>query len=166
MALNWKDRVDDQDIIYADDVNSLARGIQDVEKGLQNYSETAQNNINAEVSARQSADNALSSRVTTLEDKAHTHGNKDVIDGITADDIEKWNSSKDVDVSETIFGILDEINLLYNIIGVTSYDGGIFGMTQDGAALDGGDFENEPEESFDCGGFEPLAIAVVDGGQY
>lgn len=165
----------------------------------QSADSTLQTNINTEVSARKSADTALDTRVTAVEETSHTHANKSVIDGITADDVENWNgiteqvtqtqldaaiaaeaeerdaadngiieslSEHEAYADELFYGLLEELLLLRNLIGVTSYDGGIFGMAQDGAALNGGDFDSEIEEGFDCGGFEPLATAVVDGGQY
>ena len=36
----------------------------------------------------------LSNKVTTLEGKAHTHDNKEVIDGITAEKVEAWDGSE------------------------------------------------------------------------
>ena len=37
---------------------------------------------------------ALSNKVTALEDKAHTHDNKEVIDGITAEKVAAWDGSE------------------------------------------------------------------------
>ena len=134
--------------------------------------------------------------------KLHTHTNKSVLDGITADDIAAWDSIKE-QVSKTqldeaiaaeeaertesdntiiamlnaakayledmCFSFTDEFQRVYAAIGVTMYDGGIFGMEQSDIALDGGDFTEETTGNVDCGGFEPLTAevsAVVDGGEY
>lgn len=138
--------------------------------------------ITAEAAARESADNALSDRAETLEGKAHTHPNADVLDGITADDVEAWNgikeqvTQKQLDAAiayfeEIGFSLSAQFAMLMTALGVVVYDGGWFGEEQDGVSLDGGAFEDENLVLFDCGGFEPLSIgittdAVTDGGTY
>lgn len=72
-------------------------------------------------------------------------------------------------LEDMCFSITDEFQRFYNALGITVYDGGIFGMEQNDTALDGGNFDGEPEESFDCGGFEPITEgigAVLDGGTF
>ena len=69
------------------------------------------------------------------------------------------------------FGFSDEFQRVYAAMGVTVYDGGIFGMKQSEIAIDGGDFADEITGTVDCGGFEPIIIstetgAVIDGGEY
>lgn len=149
--------------------------------------------ITEEKTVRASADNALSGRVTVVEGKAHTHTNKSVLDGITAERVNVWDSiteqvtqtQLDEAISaeaaerksafeylqEICFGLLDEFKNIYGAIGVTVYDGGYFTQKQNGIALDGGDFTDEIMGTVDCGGFEPYRLtaevgAVVDGGNY
>lgn len=156
--------------------------------------------ITEEKNARINADNALSGRVDVLESKSHIHANKSVLDGITASDITAWNGIKEqvtqsqldeaisAEAAERItgdkanaslfeylkeicFGFSDEFKSIYEAIGVTVYDGGLFGMKQADIAFDGGDFTDEIMGTVDCGGFEPYRLtaeigAVVDGGNY
>lgn len=149
--------------------------------------------LNTETSARTMADNALSGRVSALEGKSHTHTNKSVLDGITAERVNEWDSiteqvtqtQLDEAISaeaaerkllfeylqELCFSFSDEFKNIYGAIGVNVYDGGIFGQEQNDIALDGGDFTDEIMGTVDCGGFEPFMItseveAVVDGGNY
>ena len=112
--------------------------------------------------------------IKTVEKKAHTHDNMETLNSITAECVAKWDS--DVEFAEfreyiqdIIFGFTDEFQRVYGAMGVTVYDGGIFGMEQSDIALDGGDFTEETTGNVDCGGFEPLTAevsAVVDGGEY
>ena len=72
-------------------------------------------------------------------------------------------------IEDMCFSFTDEFQRVYAAMGVTVYDGGIFGMEQSDIALDGGDFTEETTGNVDCGGFEPLTAevsAVVDGGEY
>lgn len=141
-----------------------------------------QQKITAETTARKTADIALIDRITAVEEKAHTHTNKTVLDGISAADIDAWNSIKEqvtqaqldavkAYLEEMCFGFSDEFQRIYTAMGVTVYDGGIFGMKQSEIAIDGGDFADEITGTVDCGGFEPIIIstetgAVIDGGEY
>lgn len=179
---------------------ALGTSINNEVAARQSADTTLQQNINAEASARQtedsalrqaitaeegtreSADNALSERTETLEGKAHTHPNAEVLDGITADDVENWNgikeqvTQKQLDAAiayfeEIGFSLSAQFTMLLTALGVVVYNGGWFGEEQDGVSLDGGAFEDENLELFDCGGFEPLSIgittnAVTDGGTY
>ncbi|MGN0107135.1 MAG: hypothetical protein ACI4A5_05520 [Hominilimicola sp.] len=179
--------------------NILQQNI-DAEKTDRNnaYGELQQKII-AESSARTNADRALDVRVTAVEEKAHTHANKTVIDGITAADIAAWDGIKEqvsktqldeaikaekterteadnsitagLDAVQTYFAelcydFLDEFQRVYGAIGVTVYDGGIFGMEQNNIALDGGYFDDEITATVDCGAFMTESEAVVDGGKY
>lgn len=56
-----------------------------------NTDTTLQQNIDTEAVNRQTADNALDGRVKTVEEKAHTHENKTVLDSITVSDVAGWN---------------------------------------------------------------------------
>ena len=181
---------------------ALQQNIDDEAAARQNADSTLQGNIDAEALTRATADTAFSGRITTVENKAHTHANKTVLDGISASDIAAWNGIKE-QVSKTqldeaiaaeaaertesdnaikamlnaakayledmCFGFTDEFHRVYSAMGVTVYDGGIFGMMQGEIALDGGGFTEETTGNVDCGGFEPLTAevsAVVDGGEY
>ena len=148
----------------------------------QNADNALQQDIGAEALARASADTGLDRRVKAVEDTAHTHVNKTVLDGISDPDIAAWNgiteqvTQAQLDavkayLEELCFGFSDEFQRIYGAIGVNVYDGGIFGMEQNEIALDGGDFEDEVTGAVDCGGFEPIIIstevgAVIDGGEY
>ena len=121
-------------------------------------------------------------RVNTLQILAHKHSNKNVLDTITEDRVAIWDKVKDLDkyfdyidfkafVEEIVYAYTNELQNLYTAIGITSYDGGVFGMEQLGTELDGGNFDSEPENSFDCGDFNPLELSaqvtsVIDCGTY
>ncbi|MGN0150122.1 MAG: hypothetical protein ACI4C7_07745, partial [Clostridia bacterium] len=138
-------------------------------------------NINTEALVRASADTVLDGCVKAVEDTAHTHVNKTVLDGISESDIDTWNGIKEqvtqaqldavkAYLEELCFSFSDEFQRIYGAIGVNVYDGGIFGMEQNEITLDGGDFEDEVTGAVDCGGFEPIIIstevgAVIDGGE-
>lgn len=162
--------------------NKLADRISQEAKERQRANDELSSRITAEKNERVKADEIMSGDIDTLKSKAHTHDNKEVLDGITSDDVEKWNSIKNQVTQEQlnehaayndeqIAGLMREIMILQTALGITSYDGGLFEQDYDGIELDGGDFENEQESEFDCGDFEPLIIstqinAVLDGGKY
>ena len=82
--------------------------------------------------------------------------------------IAMFNAAKTY-LDDMCFSFTDEFQRVYAAMGITVYDGGIFGMEQSDIALDGGDFTEETTGNVDCGGFEPLTAevsAVVDGGEY
>ena len=140
--------------------------------------------VDSEASERKKADSALDGRLYAVEKKAHTHANQDVIDKINEESVEMWNAKSEPGVSQSEFGSFADyienhmrsaaaaFGELWTAIGVSFYDGGIFGMEQTDAPLDGGLFEDEELTSLDCGGFEPYVIPyggigeVVDGGVY
>ena len=140
--------------------------------------------VDNEASERKKADSALDGRLYAVEKKAHTHANQDVLDKINEESVEMWNAKSEPGVSQSEFGSLADyienhmrsaaaaFGELWTAIGVSFYDGGIFGMEQTDAPLDGGLFEDEELTSLDCGGFEPYVIPyggigeVVDGGVY
>lgn len=106
-----------------------------------------------------------------LQASAHIHSNKPLLDSLTEERLEKWDSvtSDDSYIIDLIGGLMYEIEALRSALGITIYDGGIFGMLQDGPQLDGGLFEDTELAEFDCGGFEESAVtvnAVLDGGSY
>lgn len=142
----------------------------------------ADKDLSERINERVKTDEVMSEDISTLKSKAHTHDNKEVLDGISSTDIEKWNGIKEQVTQEQldehaayndelIAGLMREIMILQSALGIISYDGGLFEQDYDGIELDGGDFENEQESEFDCGDFEPLIIstqinAVLDGGKY
>lgn len=162
--------------------NKVADRISQEAKERQRADDELSSRITAEKNERVKADEIMSGDIDTLKSKAHTHDNKEVLDGITSDDVEKWNSIKNQVTQEQlnehaayndelIAGLMREIMILQSALGIISYDGGLFEQDYDGIELDGGDFENEQESEFDCGDFEPLIIstqinAVLDGGKY
>lgn len=159
-----RDSIDDEIAARTGGDSDLQRNFNEEVSNLQSADNTLQRNIDSEAYARTVADNALSERVTVIEGKAHTHANKAVLDGITETDIANWNGIKE-QVTQTqldavkayledmCFGFSDEFQRIYNAIGVTVYDGGIFGMEQNDIPLDGGSFEDDSLEAFDCGEF-------------
>lgn len=68
-------------------------------------------------------------------------------------------------ISETLAEINRSITELYNLTGVTLYDGGLFGMTQNSPDFDGGSFTDTDLMSFDCGGFTEM-VGSIDCGTY
>ena len=120
---------------------------------------------------------ALDGRLETVEGKAHTHDNKDVLDAIDADRVRKWDDGSEgqITLGEYLEHLAEserQFDMLWELLGMTVYDGGWFGMAQLDAPLDGGDFEGTEFTPLDCGGFEPYVIpsggigTVVDGGTY
>ena len=214
-----KSKLSDEVAAVLDEVPDIRTDLDDEVSTRQNADTTLQRNIDSEASARKSADSALDGRVKTVEEKAHAHANKTVLDGISSSDVAAWNGIKE-QVSKTqldsaiaaeaknrtdadsalqdnidaeaetradadsaiialveqyksylediCFGFLDEFQRVYGAIGITVYDGGIFGMEQSEIALDGGNFSDEVTGTVDCGEFEPLtaAITAIDGGEY
>lgn len=73
----WQSR----EILYAAQLNNLESGVQQ-----------SLDNIKEEANARSAAVTNLSNKVDGLEAAKHTHPNKTVIDSITQDDINYWNS--------------------------------------------------------------------------
>lgn len=137
--------------------------------------------INGEITRSKAADTDMQSSIAGLQENAHTHSNKSVIDAITADDVDNWNGIKsqvtktELDAAtehfeEIGFSLSAQFAILMNALGIVVYDGGWFGEKQEGVSLDGGAFEDENLDLFDCGGFEPISIgttnAVTDGGTY
>lgn len=142
----------------------------------------ADKDLSERINERVKTDEVMSEDISTLKSKAHTHDNKEVLDGISSTDIEKWNGIKEQVTqeqldehaaynNEQIASLMREIMLLQTALGIVIYDGGLFEQDYDEIEFDGGDFDNEPRDEFDCGDFEPLKIstqvnAVLDGGKY
>lgn len=140
--------------------------------------------IDKENAERKSSFSGLESRVSAAEQKSHTHSNKGILDGINEECVERWNAKSETGVTKSEFDALSAYieNLvmsaasgfdeLWTAVGVTIFDGGIFGAEQTDTPLDGGLFEDAELEPLDCGGFEPYVMpsggvgTVVDGGNY
>ena len=129
----------------------------------------ADKDLSERINERVKTDEVMSEDISTLKSKAHTHDNKEVLDGISSTDIEKWNGIKEQVTqeqldehaaynNEQIASLMREIMLLQTALGIVIYDGGLFEQDYDEIEFDGGDFE-------------PLKIstqvnAVLDGGKY
>lgn len=127
--------------------------------------EEAQRRLSHEVSMRLSGDSVLSAQIVDLYRLSHIHDNMDILNSITDERVKAWDSN--VDFAEykeymklTVFGIVNELKRLYTAIGVNHYDGGLFGMTYDEVALDGGSFGEEVSGVVDCGGFEAISLPL------
>ncbi|MCD8390815.1 MAG: phage tail protein, partial [Firmicutes bacterium] len=113
--------------------------------------------VSAAQTETQSRVDTAESNISALQNMAHTHDNMDVLDGITEERVEAWENNVNFKkykqtTDETIQGLLNELQTIYAMIGVVSYDGGLFTQAQDGETLDGGAFDDTDLESFDCGG--------------
>ena len=134
-------------------------------------------NIREETLNRQNAYAALDRRLKPVEEKAHTHDNQSVLDAIDEDSLRRWDAiaGGTVTLGEYLEHVADsqrQFTMLWGLLGMNVYDGGIFGMAQIDEPLDGGDFDDTELASLDCGGFEPFTVSLgtigerVDGGEY
>ncbi len=117
--------------------------------------------IDDETAAREELDE----RFKPVEEKAHEHENKDILDGIDADCVRKWDDGSEgaVTLEEYLEHLRDseqQFSMLWELIGLHIYDGGWFGVAQDGPPLDGGGFDATELEPFDCGGFESYIVSL------
>lgn len=114
---------------------------------------------------------SITNRIIVLEKDSHTHDNKELLDSISQEDIDNWNSIEEQVtqeqfdsfkqyIEEICYGFSNEFQNVYTAIGITVYDGGLFGAVIDGIALDGGEFEDEVVGMVDCGDFEPITVVV------
>ena len=147
--------------------------------------------IDNEITARAEGDKALSDRINDetaareelderfepVEKKAHTHENKDILDSIDADRVRKWDDGSEgqITIGEWLEHLAEaerQFGMLWDLLGMTVYDGGWFGMAQLDAPLDGGDFDDTALTPLDCGDFGKFVPSgggvgdVVDGGNY
>ena len=152
--------------------NNLGQRITDEATARQNADTALGVRITNETNARTDADTALGQRITDeaatakgrddllmgyielLLRASHTHANKDVLDGITAAQVEAWDNQAGIQ-QNMIFCINNVLNDLYRSMGVVTYDGGWFGMEYESRyVLDGGTFtETEAGKSVDGGDF-------------
>lgn len=135
--------------------------------------------INAEATARSTEDTRLDGEIEQLKAASHTHTNFEILEDITAEDMDKWNRSAEEKIENTEFlKYLDDvcadmsrkIGELYTLSGMEVYDGGLYGEMYEGASLDGGDDEDIDAERIvvDFGGFDnnmPHTV-TIDGGNY
>lgn len=133
--------------------------------------------IDAEASARAEEDGALDERLKIVEEKAHTHENKDILDGIDADRVRKWDDGAEGQITrgeylEHLAEADRQFDALWDLLGMTVYDGGWYGMAQLDAPLDGGLFEDTALTPLDFGDFGKFVPSgggigdIVDGGIY
>lgn len=154
--------------------SSLQRCINAEIENRQDAESILQQSIDDEAHIRKVADDLLRADITGLQEIAHTHANKSVLDEITEERLTAWDSmgSDGTYIMELIGGLMTDVALLQAALGIVVYDGGLFEQEYNGPDLDGGDFDSESSPIFDCGDFEPITIPAgsigssVDGGQY
>lgn len=159
--------VNDKEYITKSEIEIIQKSLEDMDSVLNGKIDDTNAKLDDEINARGMLENVVNS----LQILAHKHSNKNVLDTITEDRVAIWDKVKDLDkyfeyvdfkkfVEEIVYSYNQELQNLYTAIGITLYDGGIFGMEQNGLELDGGSFESEPENSYDCGDFNPLELAA------
>lgn len=141
--------------------------------------------IDKEVNDRINGDNALGGRIDALDErlkpveaKAHVHENKDILDAIDADRVRKWDDGSEGQITlgeylEHLAEAERQFDMLWDLFGMTVYDGGWFGMAQIDIPLDGGSFDDTALTPLDCGDFGKFVPSgggsigdVIDGGTY
>ena len=147
--------------------------------------------IDNEITARDEGDKALSDRINDetaareeldaqfkpVAEKAHTHENKGILDGIDADRVRKWDDGSEGQITlgeylEHLAEAERQFDMLWELLGMTVYDGGWFGTAQLDVPLDGGSFDDTVFTPVDCGDFGKFVPSgggiadVVDGGTY
>ena len=137
--------------------------------------------ITSEALSRQNADNSLSGRIDALGALSHTHKNFELIEGISAEDVQRWEQSADEKLENTermdyfdemCRDFSDKLKAVYAAMGVAVYDGGIDGQISNETGIDGGEFGEEDTYAVDFGGFDDNIFAgasvgaVLDGGTY
>lgn len=122
--------------------------------------------INAEKTERKATDAELDDRLSEVEEQAHTHDNKAILDGISEEDIKKWDKEDNISryMNNMFFGIVNQLHDIYTAIGINHYDGGLFGMEYGGRILDGGSFAAaEIRITVDCGDFGNRSVPANTG---
>ena len=162
-------------------VEAAARSAADTELG---------GRIDNEITAREDADTVLGERIDAeaaareelderfkpVAEKAHTHENKDILDAIDADRVRKWDDGAEGQITlgeylEHLAEAERQFDAIWDLFGMTVYDGGWFGMAQIDELLDGGSFDDTALTPLDFGDFDKFVPssstgAVVDGGTY
>jgi hypothetical protein len=121
--------------------------------------------LNTEERERRTNDNILMGNVEILFSLAHKHGNKDILDSITAERMKIWDTVPEFEgfrvfVQQMLYGNINQFRDIYSALGVKQYDGGLFGMEYEGGAhLDGGSFnDTEIRQIVDEGDFTPRSV--------
>lgn len=159
--------VNDKEYITKSEIETIQKSLNDMDDILDGKITDTTSRLDEEISARE----VLERVVGTLQTLAHKHNNKTLLDTITEDRVALWDKIKKLDehfeyvdfkkfVEEIVYAYNQELQNLYTAIGITLYDGGIFGMEQNGLELDGGSFESEPDNAYDCGDFSPLELTA------
>lgn len=164
------------------DLNMEISERKEADNNLQNTVSSLDSRLTAEVRERTGNEHQMWENIRILQSISHSHNNKTVIDTITDERVTLWDRIAELDscfeyaefkkfAEELLYGFTHEFQRIYEAIGITAYDGGLFGMNQTDIVLDGGDFTDEVMGAVDCGGFEPYRLtaevgAVVDGGNY
>lgn len=134
----------------------------------------------AETAAREEAESNINNDIEILKTKAHTHDNKEILDAIDGERVQKWDSIESQVTQEQLDAAFEhlyeiaiehdlELEKIYHAIGLTVYDGGLIGAPISGA-LDCGEIDDEITGVIDCGGPEPYIAAIstdsstIDGG--
>ena len=160
--------VNDKEYITKSEIEIIQKSLEDMDSVLNGKIDDTNAKLDDEINTREMLENV----VNTLQTLAHKHSNKNVLDTITEDRVAIWDKVKDLDkyfdyidfkafVEEIVYAYTNELQNLYTAIG----------MEQLGTELDGGNFDSEPENSFDCGDFNPLELSaqvtsVIDCGTY
>lgn len=155
--------------------DEVLNGLIDKEAHARTDADTAlSDRINIEAAAREELDE----RFKPVAEMAHTHENKDILDAIDADRVRKWDDGAEGQITlgewlEHLAEAERQFDMLWDLFGMTVYDGGWFGMAQLDAPLDGGDFDDTALTPVDCGDFGKFVPSgggsigdVVDGGTY
>lgn len=165
----------DIEIINRRNVDTILRqALEDEIRERQSIDVSLRQAIDDEMSERKTTDEKLRQDVTKLQETAHGHSNKSVLDEISEEQVSSWNlmGSNGTYIMELIGSLMTDVSQLQSALGLVVYDGGLFEQECNGDVLDGGDFNSEPSPVFDCGGFEPIVISTgsiessVNGGQY
>ena len=140
--------------------------------------EELQTAIDDEAEARKQADNGLQTCIDaeaeerkTADAELYQAVEQETQERETADNalLEKM---KELSASKELFSALNKENyIMYQILGIELFDGGLFWDRQEEAATDAGGFEEEVTETIDFGDFSLPGITVpigsdIDGGTF
>lgn len=131
--------VNDKEYITKSEIEIIQKSLEDMDSVLNGKIDDTNAKLDDEINARGTLENVVNS----LQILAHKHSNKNVLDTITEDRVAIWDKVKDLDkyfeyvdfkkfVEEIVYSYNQELQNLYTAIGITLYDGGIFGMEQNG----------------------------------
>ena len=134
--------VNDKEYITKSEIEIIQKSLEDMDSVLNGKIDDTNAKLDDEINTREMLENV----VNTLQTLAHKHSNKNVLDTITEDRVAIWDKVKDLDkyfdyidfkafVEEIVYAYTNELQNLYTAIGITSYDGGVFGMEQNLTAV-------------------------------